>query len=82
MPANAPLGAPHGTQDFPFKSFLLLLLFLLHAVAIAQANELLDFNELVPRYEKAVRKGQSSIAAHMNLGFVYLGVGSDGPSDT
>ena len=47
--SKCPTMAPHGAQYIPFKFLLLPLLFLLHFVAIAQANELLDFNELVPR---------------------------------
>ena len=62
----------HGTQNVALKFFLLLHLILLYSVTIAQTSELLDFNELVPRHEEAVKRNQSSITAHMDLGFVYL----------
>ena len=63
---------PHGTQIFRFEIILAALFMLLISAAAAQADEFLDFNELVPQYEEAVKRNESSISAHMDLGFVYL----------
>lgn len=63
---------PRGTQNFRIGVILPALFILLFSTAVTHGNEFLDFNELVPRYEEAVKQNESSIAAHMDLGFVYL----------
>ena len=58
--------------EFRFKFLVLLQLCAICPIIFARTGESLDFTALVPKYEAAVRENESSPAAHMDLGFIYL----------
>ena len=66
-------------QTRPFNtSIIALFLLLISFQPLTQANERLDFKQLVAEFEQVTRENPASVSVTMNLGFVYLALAAMG----